>query len=139
MKRMMLVGLTVLALAFAAAGAARADVPSLPPGSGWCGEAGTCETSMSYVECSDGSIWAIDQSWDADGFGDAMCNGDFALLADSPGYTTLGDAPSSGVDVGLGADSKMAPDPTQYGTEVRCPDGSIWAVPKGDDFVCPAA
>lgn len=43
-----------------------------------------------------------------------------------------------GVDVGLGADPNMAPDPSLYATEVRCPDGSIWAVAIGDDFVCPA-
>jgi hypothetical protein len=43
-----------------------------------------------------------------------------------------------GGEGGAGADPKIAPDPDLYATEVRCPDGSIWAVAKGDDFVCPA-
>jgi len=46
---------------------------------------------------------------------------------------------TGGVDVGLGADPNIAPDPALYSTEVRCPDGSIWAVAIDDPFVCPAS
>jgi hypothetical protein len=45
---------------------------------------------------------------------------------------------TGGVDVGLGADPNIAPDPALYSTEVQCPDGSIWAVATDDPFVCPA-
>jgi hypothetical protein len=136
--RKLLLVTAVIAVSFIAVGAARADVPPLPPGTDWCGQA-TCDSSMAYVECSDGSIWAIEQDWDVDGFGEAMCNGDYAVLVAPPDFTSLGgEVPSSGIDVGLGADPNMAPDPSQYGTEVRCPDGSVWAVPIGDDFICPA-
>jgi hypothetical protein len=95
---------------------------------------------MTYVECSDGTVWAIPSDWDADGYGEAMCGGDYSVLVQTT-YTTQSDGGTGdeGSDVGLGADSQMAPDPSQYRTEVRCPDGSIWAVPIGVSFVCPAA
>ena len=146
--------LAVAALAVAAAGAARADVPALPAGSGWCGEAdAACDVNLNYVECSDGSVWVVDPSLiDADSFGADICGGDYTVLAPDTTNTTDnsgGDTGSSnppfdasatgGTDVGFGADPSIDPDPTQYVTEIQCPDGSIWAVASGDDFVCPAA
>ena len=132
--------LAVAVLAAATASMAQASVPPLAPGSDWCGQAaGTCDSSSTYVECSDGSVWAIPSDWDSDGYGEAMCNGDYSVLVQPPPLTQLSQTSDGGTDVGLGADSDMAPNPSQYGTEVRCPDGSIWAVPKGVAFVCPAA
>jgi hypothetical protein len=146
--------LVVVALAAAAAGAARADVPSLPAGSSWCGEAdaAACDVTATYVECSDGTVWVVDPTvLDADSFGAEFCDGDYSVLqpdttndtnsSDSGdgSSSTLDVAATGGTDVGFGADPNIAPDPTQYVTEIQCPDGSIWAVASGDDFVCPAA
>jgi hypothetical protein len=144
--------LAVVALAAAAAGAARADVPSLPAGSGWCGEADVaCDSTQTYIECSDGTVWVVDPTLvDADSFGAEFCGGDYAVLQPGTSNTTdtTGDGSSTpsldvaatgGTDVGFGADPNIVPDQTEYVTEIQCPDGSIWAVAAGDAFVCPAA
>jgi hypothetical protein len=127
--------------AAATAGTARASVPPLAAGTDWCGYAeGTCDTSMIYVECSDGTVWALDQSWDVGSFGEAICGGEYAVLS-PPAFTTQSQD-SEGDQTGEGdfsLSTNMAPDPTQYATEVQCPNGEIWAVASGDDFVCPAA
>jgi hypothetical protein len=146
--------LAVAALAVVAAGSARADVPALPSGLGWCGQAElACDTTQSYVECADGSVWVVDPSLiDADSFGTEICGGDYSVLqpatsnsTESAGTPNDGTAPTldvaktGGTNVGFGADPNIDPDPYQYVTEIKCPDGSIWAVAAGDNFVCPAS
>jgi hypothetical protein len=100
-----------------------------------------------YVECFDaaGTDWfvPIDLVERAD---PAACSPLIAAgpLPPTPPLPDESTAPepapdTGGVDVGLDADPNMAPDPSLYATEVRCPDGSIWAVATGDPFVCPDA
>jgi hypothetical protein len=128
--------LAVAASAVAAtAGVARAS------STGWCGYAeGTCDTSMTYVECSDGTVWALDQSWSVDAFAATVCGSNYTILQPSastaPSDESGGDQTSES-DFSLS--SSMAPDPSQYLTEVQCSNGQIWAVASDDDFVCPAA
>ena len=155
--------LALAALSVVAAGTARADVPAVQPGDAWCGESSdaACQSSMLYVECADGTIWLADPAYtDADTIGQVVCAGDYTSLQPAPPATddSAGDSTDDstdtqaappedqsfslggGTDVGMDASSTMAPDPTQYATEVQCPDGTMWAVAFGDDtFVCPAA
>ena len=135
MNRMIGVVLAVAACAAIAAGSARAGSTD------WCGQAGgTCDTSQAYVQCSDGTVWVLDQTWDATAFAEDICNGGYSVL--QPSFTTLSDD-SAGTDQTNEGDfslsSTMAPDPTVYVTEIQCPNGQIWAVADGTDFVCPAA
>jgi len=99
-----------------------------------------------YVECfdADGVDWFVPVELVEHAAPDA-CN---PLVAEGPlPPPSLPDEPppsetpadTGGVDVGLGADPNIAPDPSLYATEIRCPDGSIWAVAIGDEFVCPAS
>jgi hypothetical protein len=116
--------LLAAALAATAAGNARADGVAPPT-----------------VRCADGTMWVLDPV-DVDSVGLLLCAGEYVLVEELDATGTTPDdsaAPSVGVDVGFGADPNMDPDPAEYGTEVRCPDGTVWAVPIGDDFVCPAA
>jgi hypothetical protein len=91
--------------------------------------------------CTDGQTWVLDPTVvDVTTFGDALCLGDFDVViptASASPEDPADDDGTGGVDVGLGADPTMDPDPSLYGTEVLCPDGSIWAVPIGESFVCP--
>ncbi|MFL5909012.1 MAG: hypothetical protein ACJ768_00350 [Gaiellaceae bacterium] len=131
--------LLLVVAALMAAGAAQAD--------GWCGESSdaACQVGMAYVECVDGTVWLLDPALvDVDTFGETMCEGGYTVLEPPP--ATPPDAPGpdggpqwdpGGTDVGFAADPNMDPDPSLYGTEVQCPDGSIWAVAIGDRFVCP--
>lgn len=123
-----------------AAGAARAD-----DNTGWCGYAGgTCDSSQTYVQCSDGTVWVLDQSWSVASFGETFCGGDYTVLQ-PPAFTQLssdqGGGDPGGDDGGntLSLATNMAPDPLAYVTEIQCSDGLIWAVASGDAFVCPAA
>jgi hypothetical protein len=125
----------LVAAALSAAGAARAD--------GWCGESSDagCQTNMAYVECADGTIWLVDPALaDPDEFGEWACGGDYVVLhpdpAPPPDPDGGGGSTAGSGDFGLSP--LMAPDPELYSGEVECPDGSIWAVAKGDDFHCPA-
>ena len=120
--------LAVLVLAAAASGAARASSPD-----------------TIYVECFDlgGIAWMVPQEL-VDDFGPSSCQPlATQVSAPPPEAFATGDDEAEpphetgGVDVGLGADPNIAPDPDLYATEVLCPDGAIWAVAKGDDFVCP--
>ena len=133
--------LAVAACAVAAtAGTARADVQA--PASDWCGQAeGTCDASLVYMQCSDGTVWVFaPANFDADTYGAVFCGGDYSLLQPPPRPNQWGGRNDHGtVNLGLGADPWMAPDPSEYSGEVQCPDGSIWAVAPGDPFVCPAA
>ena len=112
--------LAVLVLAAAASGAARASGPD-----------------TIYVECFDlgGAAWIVPQEL-VDDFGGSSCD-PLATQMPAPPVPRGPVRATGGVDVGLGADPNIAPDPDLYATEVRCPDGAIWAVAKGDDFVCP--
>src|SRR5437763_15054775 len=130
------VALVVAALAAVATGAARASA-----GTDWCGLAeGLCDTSMTYLECSDGSVWVLDQTWSPEEFGEQACEGGYSVLA-PPAFTQQSDEPGndqmSARDFGLAWN--MTPDPANYATEIQCPIGQVWAVAKGEDFVCPAA
>jgi hypothetical protein len=97
--------------------------------------AGTARADTLYATCfDDGALWLAPLE---------PSQSDCTPLA-APAPTPpppAADPPAAveerGVDVGLGADPNMDPDPDLYATEVLCPDGSIWAVVKGDDFVCP--
>jgi hypothetical protein len=133
-KRTIVVLLAVAAFAAAAAGAARAD-------GGWCGQAeGTCDTSATYIHCSDGSVWVLDSSSTADDLGETLCDGDWTLLQPpAPDDSSSNDGSFAQLGLDTAVSPGMAPDPTQYSGEVVCPDGSIWAVAIGDDFICPAA
>ena len=134
MTRKILVLLAVAALAVAAAGSARAD-NAAPP-------------ATVTIQCSDGTVWVIDPTdMDVATFGDAICDGYVVLPQDPASDTATGtdtgtaDATSTS-DIGLGdfsLSATMSPDPTQYVTEIQCPNGQVWAVASGDDFVCPAA
>jgi hypothetical protein len=122
--------LTLVVAALLAAGTARA---------GWCGETAdaACQPSLAYVECADGTVWVVDPALaDPGAFGEEMCQGGYTLLQPPPGDPPPAAAPPA-ADVGFGADPDMDPDPALYVGEVRCPDGSIWAVARGDDFACP--
>lgn len=118
----------------AAAGTARADTSS------WCGQA-TCDASSTlYIACSDGTVWALDPEWaDADTYGQVFCDGSYSVLQ-PPDPSDQGDNTGDGGNAGtFDLSASMAPDPSLYITEVQCPNGQIWAVASGDDFVCPAA
>jgi len=126
--------LAVAALAVAFASAAQAD--NTPPPDG---------TTVS-IECSDGTVWTVDSSWTPDSLGQLVCDGGYTIV--QPDATTnsgSGDSSSpaspsdGGIDLSLDAGSNIAPDPVEYVTDVQCPNGQIWAVASGDDFVCPAA
>ena len=131
--------LAVAALAaFSAAGVARAQATSLP------------SSTTVYVQCVGGDVWVVDPALiDGASFGQAMCPYGYTILssannvrstqASDPGDSTGAGSDTGGIDVGLGADPMMQPDPSLYSTEVQCPDGSIWAIAQGDQFVCPAA
>jgi hypothetical protein len=95
-----------------------------------------------YVECfdADGIDWyvpveLVEQS------DPTACN---PLIAEGPlpaPPPTDEEAPppdTGGTDVGFDSDPNIAPDPSLYSTEVRCPDGSVWAIAIGDPFICPA-
>ena len=76
---------------------------------------------------------------DVASFGDAVCDGYVVLAPDATSAVSDTEAVAS---IGAGdfnLSSAMSPDPTAYVTEVQCPNGQIWAVASGDDFVCPAA
>jgi hypothetical protein len=121
-KRIALLALVLAALA--ATGSARA---------GWCGEADpACDAAMAYVACADGTVWVVDPALaDADAFGAAMCVGGWTVLAPDPA------APAPPSPPPLDLDPAMAPDPALYAGEVTCPDGTVWAVARGDPFACP--
>lgn len=136
MNRMIGVVLAVAACAAIAAGSARAGSTD------WCGQAeGTCDTSLTYVQCSDGSSWVLDSTWSPDAFGEEFCDGNYTIP--SPPSFTQQSYDSDGTDQTSASDfslaSNMDPDPAQYVTEVQCPSGQVWAVADGDGFVCPAA
>jgi hypothetical protein len=127
----MLVVFAVAAISFAAAGTVRAD-DAVPP--------------TVTIQCSDGTVWVLDPTvMDVASFGDAICDGYVVVPQDPASDTGTGtySADAAGTsDIGLGdfsLSSAMAPDPTQYVTEIQCPNGQVWAVASGDDFVCPAA
>ena len=136
--------LAVAAFAVVAAGSARATTQLR------LGAADNSTSGTITMICADGTQWVFpdDSYFDAQTFGDVFCDGNFTIVQpvdsttngsnDNGGGNDVA-ATSGGTDVGFGADSNMAPDPSLYTTEVQCPDGSIWAVASGDDFVCPAA
>jgi hypothetical protein len=109
-----------------------------PARAGWCGESSdaACQPEMLYVQCADGTIWLVDPAYtDADSFGGLMCVDGYTVLrppSDAPADPAQ-DQPSGPYDL----DPNMAPDPAEYVGEVACPDGSIWAVARGDRFTCP--
>lgn len=136
--------------AFAAAGTARAQAASLPSSIG----------TPVYLQCTDGQVWIVDAAdaavIDEQTYTESLCPDGGAIVQsiDQPqqpdpsggdtGSASGGDlgwtiAESGGIDVGFDADPNIAPDPSLYSSEVQCPDGSIWAVAQGDQFVCPAA
>jgi hypothetical protein len=127
--------LAMAACAAIAAGSARAGSTD------WCGQAeGTCDTSLTYVQCSDGTAWVLDSTWSPDVFGEEFCDGGYSVLT-PPAFTEQSD--DSGNDQTSASDfslaSNMNPDPANYVTEVQCPSGQVWAVADSDSFVCPAA
>ena len=123
--------LAVVALAAVATGSARADATA----------------ADTYVQCSDGTVWVLDSTIDVAWFGDAVCDGytvvsapaDTADTSDSSDSTGDTASISGGSDIGIGAASNASPDASAYVTQVQCPNGQIWAVASGDDFVCPAS
>jgi len=123
-KRLILLVLAVAALSFAAAGSVRAD-DAIP--------------LTTTIQCADGTSWVLDQdqvAW----FGDAFCDGGYSVVA--PQDPASADDAAAPFGIGLGdfsLSSSMAPDTSSYVTEVTCPNGQVWAVASGDDFVCPAA
>jgi len=157
--------LAFAALSVVAAGTARADSAApAPDGSAVCSTDAlfACDTPPLYVECYvDGAAVDVQPGDDID---TSTCDPLFIAYPDPPQqptdagtqqptddgtYTATGtstvdlpvgyDPASGGMDVGLGFDPNINPDPSQYGTEIQCPDGSVWAVAIGDQFVCPAA
>lgn len=126
MKRLIFLVLAVAALSFAAAGSVRADdaIPS----------------PTTTIQCADGTTWVLDQD-QVDWFGDAVCDGGWSVVPqDTSSDSDLTSDSVSGIGAGdFSLSSSMAPDPTAYVTEVTCPNGQVWAVASGDDFVCPAA
>jgi len=136
--------LAVAAFAAVAAGSARAT-SQLQFGAADDSTSGTIT-----MICADGTQWVFpdDSYFDAETFGAVFCDGNYTIVqpvdsttngSNDNGGGSEAATSSGGTDVGFGADQNMAPDPSQYTTEVQCPDGSIWAVASGDDFVCPAA
>jgi len=126
--------LAVVALAVAFASTARADNNAPPDG-----------TTVS-IECSDGTTWTVDSSWTPDSLGQLVCDGGYTIVQPDATTDSGSDDPSSppsssdgGTDLSLDAGTNIAPDPVEYVTDVQCPNGEIWAVASGDDFVCPAA
>jgi hypothetical protein len=103
--------------------------------SGWCGQDdAACDSAMAYVECADGTVWVVDPALaDADAFGAAMCAGGWTVLQPDA-VEPAPPQPSPPLDL----DPSMAPDPSLYVGEVTCPDGSVWAVARGDAFTCPS-
>ena len=120
--------LAVVALAAVATGSARADAPA----------------ADTYVQCSDGTVWVLDSTIDVAWFGDAVCDGYTVVsapadTADSSDSSDTASVTTGGTDIGIGAASNASPDASSYVTQVQCPNGQIWAVASGDDFVCPAS
>ena len=118
MKRIVVVVLAATALALAGAGVARANEQPLS------------------VACTDGTVWTL-EPFDVDEFAAFLCDGAYVVVNLQEDDPAAVDDSGDGVEVGLGADPNMDPDPSLYRTEVRCPDGVIWAVPFGEPFVCP--
>jgi hypothetical protein len=130
--RKILVLLAVAALAVAVAGSARAD-NAAPP-------------ATVTVQCADGTVWVLDPAdMDVATFADAICDGDYVVLppetafGGDSGTTNAPDGGGGSIVADFSLSPNMAPDPAQYATEIQCPNGQVWAVASGDDFVCPAA
>jgi len=137
--------LVVGALALLAAGAAQAATTGADAGN-------IDQGNVVYMTCTDGTTYTIDTSeYDPDALAPYLCP-DGYTVSDSPPQTPdassppptadnsgggVSPTPDPGVDVGLDAPSNQQPDPTEYSTQVECPDGTIWAVAIGDTFTCP--